>query len=325
MVKKIVYLSFITSLAWLTSANVAIAQIAAASAFTGSSIKVNQDENLLYANRVEMAIGKKLIIKNIKGNISINGNNNSRELQINVWQEKDISLLDRGQSAEAGVRVWTQDDELNIETISSSYNNRSKFSAAYRLELSIPKGLQIYVDNQLGNVTINDVSGTLAVAVSQGNITIENSVGDTNSRVKTFNGDIYVSNYGGHLMALCSLGDLTLSNVNANLRAKTKQGDIDGTKLSGTIIFKVTSGDIDIEINDNVKLINLTSIGGNIDVRVNTGQLFDLELAGSEIDLDDRNRFIGSRNTRKVSGKIGSGGTPLIMSATGDCNLTIRD
>lgn len=333
MLKKVVYISFIAIFGWLINSNL-FAQVAVSinksntiSLQAAQSIAISnaQDENLLYANRVEMAVGKKLVIKNIKGDITIIGNNDSRELQIKVWQDNDIRLLDRGNSTEAGVRVWSQDNELNIETISSSYNNRSKFSAAYRIELFIPKDLQLYIDNQLGNVSINDFKGTLAVAASQGNILIENSIGDQDSRVKTFNGNITVNNYVGHLMALCSLGNLELSNVKANLRAKTQKGDIEGEKLSGTIIFKVTAGDIDIEIDEYVKLINLASIGGDIDVRITTDQLFDVELAGSEIDLNDRNRIIGSRNTKKVSGKIGIGGTPLILSATGECNLTIRD
>lgn len=336
MVKKIVYILFFLVLLGLQVNSNIKAQIAHITTSTDIlyvedlindlNVEVTlQDENLLYANRVEMAVGKKLVVKNIKGDITIIGNNNSRELQIKVWQDRDIRLLGRDNSSEAGVRVWTQMDDLNIETISSSYNNRSKFSAAYKIELVVPKNVELFIDNQLGNVSIDEYTGTLAVAASQGNIKISNSAGSKDSRIKTFNGDISVSNYTGHLMALCSLGNLTLSNVDANLRVKTQKGDINGEKLSGTIIFKVTAGNIDIEVTDFVDLINLSSISGDIDVNVKTNQIFNLELAGAKIYFDEGNRFTGSIESQKVIGKIGSGGSPLILNATGNCNLTIRD
>lgn len=327
MVNKTIYLSILALISHIIAVNAVYAQMATLSNSTtfSSVVVTHQDQNLLYSNRVEMTIGKKLVVKNVKGDINVIGINDSRELEIKVWQENDIRLLDRGNSSEAGVKVWTQDNEINVATIASSYNNRSKFSVAYRIEIRIPKDVQLYIDNQLGHITLDKFAGTLAIAASQGDIIITNTVGAENSRIKTFNGDISVANYTGHLMALCSMGDLNLTSVNANLRAKTENGDIDGTNLGGTIIFKVTAGDIDIEINELVKLINLTTIGGDIDVNMNTDQLFDIELAGSEINLRDRNKFNGSRNSRKVSGRIGIGGTPLVLSATGECNLTIRD
>lgn len=327
MVKKTIYLSMLALISHIFAESAVYAQVASlSSSATFKAVSTtHQDQNLLYSNRVEMAVGKKLVIKNVKGDINVIGINDSRELQVKVWQDNDIRLIDRGNSTEAGVRVWTQDNEINVATIASSYNNRSKFSVAYRIEIQIPKDVQLYIDNQLGHITLDKFSGTLAIAASQGDIIITNSEGAVDSRIKTFNGDISVANYTGHLMALCSMGDLNLTNVNANLRAKTQNGDIEGTNLSGTIIFKVTAGDIDIDINDLVELINLATVGGDIDVNIKTAQLFDIELAGSEIDLRDRNRFNGSRNSRKVSGKIGIGGTPLVLSATGECNLTIRD
>lgn len=274
-----------------------------------------QNDDLLYSSEMELAEFSKLVIKNAKGNVQINGQSENRVLGIKVFQEVQVSLINRSDVDKAEVKVWSKDGEVHIETITQDYSRSNKYAPSYRIELNVPQNIKLYVDNQIGDVSVANLQSTFAIACSNGSISLENAFGNDRSRMKTVNGQINLTNFSGSMMCLVKQGNLNMQNVNAEIRARTYQGNIEGNALKGSYICEAKVGNIQLEIAQITKLVNLSSEVGNAILFANEKQNYELEMSGNDLKLVDQGRFTGSKTQNSISGKIGEGGPNIVLSA----------
>ena len=177
-----------------------------------------------------------------------------------------------------------------------------------RVEVGVPRELDLNVRTSDGNVTAMGVSGKIQFDTGDGNVTASNIKGDI--RIHTGDGHIEGHNFDGSLDA--DTGD-------GNLR-------IDGR--FDALALKTGDGSIEAEVGSGSKLANswnLHSGDGHITLRVpgDLNAMLDAHTGDGSITLDVPIQVSGSLSHSSVRGKLNAGGPTLAISS-GDGSIHIE-
>ncbi len=146
-----------------------------------------------------------------------------------------------------------------------------------QLNLRVPDGIEVVVDNSSGDVYASDLTGR-------------------NIRLEASSGDIEANDIGNDLLLETSSGDIELTGLNGNLRSKSSsgdqrlrkvKGDIDGRSSSGRISLDDIVGDIVAETSSGG--IELDGFKGGLKLESTSGSL-----NGDEIELTTNSSFRSS-------------------------------
>jgi hypothetical protein len=177
-----------------------------------------------------------------------------------------------------------------------------------RVEVSVPRELDLDVRTSDGNVTAQGVSGKIQFDTGDGNVTAGNIKGDI--RIHTGDGHIEGHNFDGSLDANTGDGNLRIDGRFDALALKTGDGNIEAQVGSGS---KVASG------------WNLHSGDGHITLRVpgDLNATLDAHTGDGSITLDIPIQVSGSLSHSSVRGKMNAGGATLAVSS-GDGSIHIE-
>lgn len=239
----------------------------------------------------------------------------SADVAVTGWDGSGVRV--RGETSDGELSVTTSGSSVEIGTRSSGGMTRVE-----RLEVHVPFGTRVRVNNGNGDVEISGTRGPVEATTFNGDITLAD-VADRLD-VKTFNGDISVTNLVGRLSVGASNGDVRLRDIrgeiqvgtlsgdiemsgitSSNVQAKTMSGRIayDGTvERTGEYSFNAFSGEIDMAIpRDAGASLTVSTFSGSIDSpdfpltlkpgarsRESKGQsmTFDLGSGGARISLE---------------------------------------
>jgi DUF4097 and DUF4098 domain-containing protein YvlB len=177
-----------------------------------------------------------------------------------------------------------------------------------RVEVSVPRELDLDVRTSDGNVTAQGVSGKIQFDTGDGNVTAGNIKGDI--RIHTGDGHIEGHNFDGSLDANTGDGNLRIDGRFDALALKTGDGNIEAQAVSGS---KVANG------------WNLHSGDGRITLRVpgDLNATLDAHTGDGSITLDIPIQVSGSLSHSSVRGKMNAGGATLAVSS-GDGSIHIE-
>jgi hypothetical protein len=177
-----------------------------------------------------------------------------------------------------------------------------------RVEVSVPRELDLDVRTSDGNITALAVSGKIQFDTGDGNVTASNIQGDI--RIHTGDGHIEGHNFDGSLDANTGDGNLRIDGRFDALALKTGDGNIDAQAGSGS---KVANG------------WNLHSGDGHITLRLpgDLNATLDAHTGDGSITLDIPIQVSGSLSHSSVRGKLNAGGPTLAISS-GDGSIHIE-
>jgi hypothetical protein len=177
-----------------------------------------------------------------------------------------------------------------------------------RVEVSVPRELDLDVRTSDGSITAEGVSGKIQFDTGDGNVTAGNIKGDI--KIHTGDGHIEGHNFDGSLDANTGDGNLRIDGRFDALALKTGDGSIEAQVGNGS---KVANGG------------NLHSGDGHITVRL-PGDLnanLDAHTGDGSITLDVPIQVSGSLSHSSVRGKLNAGGATLAISS-GDGSIHIE-
>ena len=220
----------------------------------------------------------------------------------------------RGDEGDYRIISNIEGDELKVEVEarrrSRNWNWNSNFSA--KLELTIPPGTLLTVDNTSGDLKIMGVStseiiidltsGDLEMDRVKAKVDIESTSGDLEiddleGDLITYStsGDQEIDNVVGDVSIRASSGDIELNSFEGDVEVKTTSGEIYAKRGKGAMAFRSTSGNIDgygLEITDDLLL---RASSGDIEIElVNDLSSLNFDLQSSSGDLD-----VGRRSSEK--------------------------
>jgi hypothetical protein len=137
--------------------------------------------------------------------------------------------------------------EITSETGDSDWGSVNWFGSTYAyidVNIAIPAGLVIDIDDGSGDITLRDVSGDFSIEDGSGGIEITRVTG--NLRINDGSGDIRVEDVTGSVRLEDGSGDLEMSNISADVHVLDDgSGDIRIETVGGNVtIDEDGSGDI---------------------------------------------------------------------------------
>jgi DUF4097 and DUF4098 domain-containing protein YvlB len=177
-----------------------------------------------------------------------------------------------------------------------------------RVDLSVPRELDLDVRTSDGNITAQAVSGKIQFDTGDGNVTASSIKGDI--RIHTGDGHIEGHNFDGSLDANTGDGNLRIDGRFDALALKTGDGNIEAQAGSGS---KVANG------------WNLHSGDGHITLRLpsDLNATLDAHTGDGSITLDIPIQVSGSLSHSSVRGKLNAGG-PTVAISSGDGSIHIE-
>jgi DUF4097 and DUF4098 domain-containing protein YvlB len=177
-----------------------------------------------------------------------------------------------------------------------------------RVEVGVPRDLDLNVRTSDGNVTALGVSGKIQFDTGDGNVTASNIKGDI--RIHTGDGHIEGHNFDGSLDADTGDGNLRIDGRFDALALKTGDGSIEAQVGSGSKLANSW---------------NLHSGDGHITLRVpsDLNAMLDAHTGDGSITLDIPIQVSGSLSHSSVRGKLNAGGPTLAISS-GDGSIHIE-
>jgi hypothetical protein len=180
------------------------------------------------------------------------------------------------------------DDELVLSF--DAPPDMGRISYAANVEVVIPRGIAVIIDNNNGGVTVSGNEGTTGITVDNGGVTVEGQNGDTDIDVD--NGSITIETDAGAIDARTENGGITIRarpGENDDIAAETRNGSISiriPQDTGATVDLRTRLGSIapifgGFEVTGlTVALSRVTATlnGGGIDVRAET------ELGGIEFE-----------------------------------------
>ncbi len=231
-------------------------------------------------------------------------------------------------------------------------------SVQVRLTLAVPPGLPLELKSTSGDFETTDLTGPQSLESTSGDVevrgagaavTVATTSGDVTAaglgaaRLRSVSGDVNVEGARGPLDVRTTSGEIVVTGAADSVRVASVSGDIQvdraprgldaGTTsggvsvtgpVNGTARVRSTSGDVALELGAGARRAEVTTVSGEIDVRLAAGLRCDLTLTSTSGSLDaDVPIQIRTMTRRELSGTVSGGGAPVILrSVSGDITVS---
>jgi len=198
---------------------------------------------------------------------------------------------------------------ISVKTPHLNWSFFGSHHKSLKIELHVPRNLDLDVQTGDGNVTAQSVSGRVHFNTGDGNVTATAVHGD--ARLHTGDGHIQGADFDGTLDANTGDGNLRIAGRFDSLSLKTGDGNIDaqvayGSKVASTWTIRSGDGHINMRI--------AADLNANVEARTGDGS----------ITLDVPNFAVsGSLSHSSVHGKLNAGGGTLSVSS-GDGSIHLE-
>lgn len=172
-------------------------------------------------------------------------------------------------------------------------------------DVTLPKASNISAATGSGDLTVDNVGGTLKAQTGSGSVRASGIQGA--ATLGSGSGDVELSKSGpGDVRAETGSGSVHLHGVNGGLKASTGSGDIE-VEGQPTTDWKLSTG------------------SGSIQMALGNGAKFNLvaDTGSGSVNVSQPISMQGSLNRHHISGAVNGGG-PLIHANTGSGDITIR-
>lgn len=269
---------------------------------------------VLFISIADLVAGDLELIKERSFKISPGKNlrleTSSGDAVISSWDKDEIYVKVYGnRKAKDKMEFRFRNDENSVEIIAKregSFFNWFSFSGVrVKFEIKVPSSFNIKVSTSGGDILSSDISGKLDFSTSGGDIRFKNTKGIFD--VSTSGGDISGLDFTGNLEASTSGGDIKLNGRDSRIDAETSGGDI----------YLDYSG-------ENLG-INLSTSGGDIEIRLphDFNASAKLHTSGGDISCN-----LTANNAKKISSTkfdadLNQGGKRLLAETSGG-DITVR-
>ena len=208
----------------------------------------------------------------------------------------------------------------------------------------VPKGFDVGVWLGVGEVTVRNVDGTIAVDVSAADVTASGVRGTLS--MDTGSGDVQVTDVEGTVNLDAGSGDLTVDNVRGdallvdggsgnvtgrNVRVRRASFDLGSgdTRLTDVsaedLMVDTGSGSVDLTLVSSVRQMTLDTGSGDVTLRVPASFGATLEVDTGSGDLDTDLPLTVTRKSRtSLVGKLGDGsGRVRVETGSGDVRILL--
>jgi hypothetical protein len=228
-------------------------------------------------------------------------------------------------------------------------------------QVTVKRAGGLKLEHGHGDVILEDIAGSLEVKAEHagieasgvtGNAGIETSFDGVqltrvggNARVKTQHGEIKATEVTGALTADANFGSVEIEDVGGPVEVAVSHGGVRARGFTKGGRFKASGEDVTLDAFEGAveveverasvhiapsgaitERISVRASHGGIRLEVPVGSRFDLEAEArrGEVRADLPGFVVSRSDSRRVSGKLAGGGSPVTLTADGDVELEPR-
>lgn len=263
----------------------------------------------------------RIVLDNIQGDITVHGNDEgdvkvTGRKTVRAFNHNDANRADR----ESQIHVERQGDSLVVRADEPAHSGMLSISTD--LDIAVPRGLNVEARGR-GDLNIQDVTGTVSVTDSRGDVRVNNIGKDL--RVEAARGGLVrAGDIKGNVDLQGRGGDVQLDNIAGQV---TINGEFSGTlefrKLAKTLHFESSRSDFRVEqipgsVTMDLGKMTIENVVGPVKFRTGSRDIDATDITNSlELDVD--------RGDIEVSGTKSPLPKMDVHSRNGDITLTVPD
>lgn len=236
------------------------------------------------------------------GSVEINGNREGRK-NILVEASGQLSTLNDLRS-KIDLESSISNGNAVFQLISKTEgNNEHNIQIQSRLEL--PSNMELDILTNAGHISSEDIQGPQTYFTKGGHITLNSIRGSVSAetggghiKVKESEGMVTLTSKGGNIRVQDVVGDLELQSGGGSLQVIDLNGDVKATTKAGNIELKTST------LNGTV---DASTGAGSITIWISESASAELNLNGSNIEIDPALNYNGSIQNGTANGNIGNG------------------
>ncbi|MCU1327276.1 MAG: hypothetical protein JWN34_2646 [Bryobacterales bacterium] len=257
----------------------------------------------------------RVVLENIKGNLSVKGDATT---DVKLTGHKSIRAFNKGDADRADqqslVRIERRGDLLVVRA--ETPNNSRMLSVSTDLDLVVPRGLSVETRSRAGDLSVEDVDGSVEIAGGRGDIRL-NRIGkdvkvETRSglvRATEIKGEIDVQGRGSEVQIENVAGEVKINgefsgtlefrSLAKSLHFQSARSDLRVEQIPGSIVLdlgeikmenvigpvRFQTGSRDVHINDVTNGLELTLDRGDVQVTQSKGPMPKMEVRTRNGDI----------------------------------------
>lgn len=152
----------------------------------------------------------------------------------------------------------TKNDDVSLLVAESNSSDSWWGKSPYiDLEISIPKHLELEIDDRSGDITISDIGANVNIDDRSGDIAVSDIAGSV--KINDRSGDVTIDDVEGFVVVDDKSGDLDIKNVGRDIDIDDSSGDIELFAVGGDVIIEDSSGDIIVNTAESVNIVSDSS------------------------------------------------------------------
>jgi hypothetical protein len=261
-----------------------------------------------------------IILENFRGDARISGGDNAI---LKVTGKRIVRTMRREEAERANTAstIEITGDAGNLVIRTSQESRGDARRVTYNLEIAVPKGAQVEIRGQGGDLNVEDLAGVVLNS-ERGDVRLKNISGP--STINLRRGDVHIE--AAHLAGQMevSSGDVEASDLSGPVKISARSGDIKISRVTGALDVDVTRGDLELNPGAITGPIHAHSRSGDISLALPPSAQFSVEASTSNGDVsNDFSSVKTDTNGRRGSlhGTVGTGPSVDLRTERGDIAL----
>lgn len=271
-----------------------------------------------YAKSFDSAQNNKTNLTLPFGSVEVKGNQSGRKNLIIEASGKIPSLNDlRSQLA----TEFNIDEESTTVKLIPKTNKSDDQNIQIQSKLEVPREMQLDIHTMAGHIVSENVIGVQVYKTDGGHITLNNLSGNIEAQtggghieIKESDGEVSLFSKGGNIRVQEFEGELNLQSGGGSLQIIEHKGGVSASTNGGNIEFRIATLD---------GPVNTQTGAGSITIWINKDANTELNLKGSNVEIDSELNFNGTLQTGSATGTIGTG-TYMITAKTNYGTVSVK-
>jgi hypothetical protein len=283
-----------------------------------------QQEELMFQRSFDIRPGGALAVDVHDADVEIQtGSESSVEVKLYLHSE-DMEwarrMYERAQfqAEEQGSTIRLTSQEVRVDR--RDWSRRQWYSV--RARIRIPRQFDVTIRTGDGDVTVDDLDGTLDLRTADGDVAVGRVRGVVEAH--TQDGDVIVGDIEGPRVSVQSQdGDLSMGALTVEEAIiETQDGDVSVESVSGDVRVQTHDGDLRIGLA-SVAGASIRTGDGDVTVYLPESFAADVDIQSESIEVGKAFQVIGSVSRHRIRGTMNGGGPPLTVR-TSDGSVTFR-
>lgn len=227
----------------------------------------------------------KVTVHTTVGNVEVLQNSDINGVKVDLFLERSFSLWSGRRSLDNFRIIIQQQGDQIIASVEDKKSGHAPSSSDIKFHFLVqtPQKVSTNLRTFNGDIILENVEGQQFIQNQLGDITINHTKGEI--RALSTVGDIDLADLEGKVFAKTVNGSVNVHSNSGEVRVRSVSGDITASGISGTLISATTSGDIFADFIEVSTGIMLETVSGDIEVSLPATSGFKIEGAAMSYDL----------------------------------------